>query len=61
MLMFDHFLGPNNVGNMASAAGTPVQRVPSSLEPSTMARRSDLPGKRMCESILNAIMWILRP
>jgi hypothetical protein len=26
MLLFDHFLGPNNVGNMASAADTKLTR-----------------------------------
>jgi hypothetical protein len=40
MLLFDHFLGPNNVGNM---------------EPFTMVKRSDSTGKHTSGSTLNSI------
>jgi hypothetical protein len=37
----------------------PVQRRPSSLKPSKMARRSALPGKHRCESILKNIQSLM--
>jgi hypothetical protein len=36
-----------------------VQWILSSVEPSKMARRRDLPGKRMCEYILNNIQSLM--
>jgi hypothetical protein len=49
MLLFDHFLGPNNVGNMASAAETKLTGTLYNRE------RNFSPEKPMSESILNNI------
>jgi hypothetical protein len=49
MLLFDHFLGPNNVGNMA------MRQRPSSLAPSTTVKRRVSHGKPMSEFTLNNI------
>jgi hypothetical protein len=49
MLMFGHFLGPNNVGNMASAADTKLT--------GTLYNNEGSLGKRMLGFILNNIPY----
>jgi hypothetical protein len=53
MLLFDNFLGPNNVGNMASSSETKITGTLYNGE------KRDVPGKRMCESILKNIQSLM--